>query len=175
MDGTFFASPKLSYQLIVVRVYANPLKKYFTVAFVLIKNKTKDLYIKLLKKLKENIILYNEQNKNRESVNIKNFHCDFEEGLYQAALIVFPRINIKFCYWHFQQFMEKRRKKFLAEYTNYQEVRELFKRVITLLFIDTKYIKDVFNKIKREIENLPNCINEFILYFEHQFIEHYPL
>ena len=44
--------------------------------------------------------------------------------------------------------MEKRRKKFLAEYTNYQEVRELFKRIITLPFIDTMFIKDVFNKIK---------------------------
>ena len=71
--------------------------------------------------------------------------------------------------------MEKRRKKFLAEYTNYQEVRELFKRIITLPFIDTMFIKDVFNKIKRDTEDLPNCIKEFILYFEHQFIEHYPL
>ena len=58
--------------------------------------------------------------------------------------------------------MEKRRKKFLAEYTNYQEVRELFKRIITLPFIDTMFIKDVFNKIKRDTEDLPNCIKEFI-------------
>ena len=50
MDGTFFAAPKLSYQLIVIRIYANLLKKYFTVAFGLMQNKTKDLYIKLLKK-----------------------------------------------------------------------------------------------------------------------------
>lgn len=50
MDGTFFAAPKLSYQLIVVRVYANPLKKYFTVTFGLMKNKTKDLYINYIKK-----------------------------------------------------------------------------------------------------------------------------
>ena len=107
-----------------------------------------------------------EPNNNREPFNIKNFHCDYEEGLYQVALTLFPRINIKFCYWHFQQLMEKRRKKFLAEYTNYQEVRELFKRVITLPFID---------KIKGDTDNLPNCIKEFIIYFENQFIEHYPL
>ena len=139
------------------------------------KNKINALYIKLFKKLKEIFNLYIEQNNNNEKCNIKNLHCDFEEGLYQAALNVFPRINIKFCYWHFQQLMEKRRKNFLAKYKNYQEVRELFKRIITLPFIDTMFIKDVFNKIKRDTEDLPNCIKEFILYFEHQFIEHYPL
>ena len=112
------------------------------------KNKTNALYIKLFKKLKENINLYIEQNNNNEKCNIKNLHCDFEEGLYQAALNIFPKINIKFCYCHFQQLMEKRRKNFLSEYTNYQKVRELFKRVITLPFIDTMFIKDVFNKIK---------------------------
>ena len=164
MDGTFFAAPKLSYQLVVVRVYANPLKKYFTVAFGLMQNKTKDLYIKLYKKIQEKINKNIETNNNKGRFTIKNFHCDYEEGLYQAALTVFPQINIKFCYWNFQQLMEKRRKKFLAEYTNYQEVRELFKRVITLPFIVTMFIKDVFNKIKEDTENLPDCIKEFIIY-----------
>ena len=44
--------------------------------------------------------------------------------------------------------MEKKLKTFLKEYTENQEVRELFKRVITLPFIDTNYIKEVFDKIK---------------------------
>ena len=47
----------------------------------------------------------------------KNFNCDFEEGLYRAALNVFPHITIKFCYCHFQQLMEKKRKTFLKDYT----------------------------------------------------------
>ena len=68
MDGTFFAAPKLSYQLIVIRIYANPLKKYFTVAFGLMQNKTKDLYIKLLKKIKENINHKNEPINNRKKL-----------------------------------------------------------------------------------------------------------
>ena len=70
-----------------------------------------------------------------------------EEGLYRAALNIFPHITIKFYYWHFQQLMEKKRKTFLQEYTENQEVRELFKRVITLPFIDTNYIKKVIDII----------------------------
>lgn len=38
MDGTFFTAPKLSYQLIVIRVYAAPLKKYFKVALGFMQN-----------------------------------------------------------------------------------------------------------------------------------------
>ena len=65
MDGTFFSSPKLSYQLLVIRVYADPPKKYFTVTLRLMKNKNKELYIskywkkqkKILKHFISNIIM----------------------------------------------------------------------------------------------------------------------
>ena len=112
MDGTFFSSSKLSYQLVVIRVYAAPLKKYFTVTIGLMKNKTKELYMKILEKTKENIKTFYQQYNNEQEFIIKNFHCDFEEGLYRAALNLFPHITIKFCYWHFQQLMEKKRKTF---------------------------------------------------------------
>ena len=64
MDGNFFSSPKLSYQLVVIRVYADPLKKYFTVTLGLMKNKTKELYIKVLEKTKENIKTFYQQYNN---------------------------------------------------------------------------------------------------------------
>ena len=106
------------------------------------KNKTKELYIKVLEKTKENIKTFYQQYNNEQEFTLKNFHCDFEEGLYRCCIkCIFPHITIKFCYWHFQQLMEKKRKTFLEEYTENQEVRELFKTVITLPFIDTNYIK----------------------------------
>ena len=64
MDGTFFSSPKLSYQLLVIRVYADPPKKYFTVTLRLMKNKNKELYIKVLEKTKENIKTFYQQYNN---------------------------------------------------------------------------------------------------------------
>lgn len=108
MDGTFFSSPKLSYQLLVIRVYADPPKKYFTVTLRLMKNKNKELYIKVLEKTKENIKTFYQQYNNEQEFTIKNFHFDFEEGLYRAALNVFSHITIKFRYWHFQQLIEKK-------------------------------------------------------------------
>ena len=71
--------------------------------------------------------------------------------------------------------MEKKRKTFLKEYTENLEIRELFKRVITLPFIDTNYIKEVFDKIKLNLEGLSDKIKEFLQYFQNQFLAHYPL
>lgn len=45
MNGTFFTAPKLSYQLIVIRVYAAPLKKYFI--FQLTEIESKNLWFQI--------------------------------------------------------------------------------------------------------------------------------
>lgn len=71
--------------------------------------------------------------------------------------------------------MEKKRKTYLPEYMENQEVREPFKRVIALPVIDTDFINDVFEKIKDEVHNLPNIIKDFLQYFETQFLEHYSI
>lgn len=74
---------------------------------------------------------------------------------YRAALQEFLQINIKFCYSHFHQLMEKKRKSFLQEYTDKQEVRGPFKSVITFPVIDRGFINDVFEKIKKDAQDLP--------------------
>lgn len=94
-----------------------------------------------------------QSNNNKEEFKINYFHCDFEEVLYKASLQVFILIKIKFCYWHFQQLVEKKKKNFLKDYNNNQEVRELFKRVIILPFIDNKYLIEAFNKITEDAED----------------------
>ena len=43
-----------------------------------------------------------------------NFHCDFEQGISNAAKKVFPNINIKYCVWHYkkQKIIRKTKKKY---------------------------------------------------------------
>ncbi|KAG4083592.1 hypothetical protein H8356DRAFT_1436850 [Neocallimastix lanati (nom. inval.)] len=38
-----------------------------------------------------------------------NFHCDFEQGISNAAKKVFPDINIKYCVWHYKRSLEKQK------------------------------------------------------------------
>ncbi|KAG4098206.1 hypothetical protein H8356DRAFT_1424913 [Neocallimastix lanati (nom. inval.)] len=38
-----------------------------------------------------------------------NFHCDFEQGISNAAKKVFPNINIKYCVWHYKRSLEKQK------------------------------------------------------------------
>ena len=50
--------------------------------------------------------------------------------------------------------MEKKRKSFLQEYTDKQEVRGPLKSVITFPVIDRGFINDVFEKIKKDAQDL---------------------
>ncbi|KAG4083065.1 hypothetical protein H8356DRAFT_1437221 [Neocallimastix lanati (nom. inval.)] len=38
-----------------------------------------------------------------------NFHCDFEQGISNAAKKVFSNINIKYCVWHYKRSLEKQK------------------------------------------------------------------
>ena len=76
------------------------------------KNKPKELYIKVLEKTKENIKTFYQQYNNEQEFTIKNFHCDFEEGLYRAALNVFPHITIKILLLAFSTINGKKAKNF---------------------------------------------------------------
>ncbi|KAG4081268.1 hypothetical protein H8356DRAFT_1439119 [Neocallimastix lanati (nom. inval.)] len=38
-----------------------------------------------------------------------NFHCDFEQGISNAARQDFPNINIKYCVWHYKRSLEKQK------------------------------------------------------------------
>ncbi|KAG4103990.1 hypothetical protein H8356DRAFT_1419930 [Neocallimastix lanati (nom. inval.)] len=38
-----------------------------------------------------------------------NFHCDFEQGISNAAKKIFPNINIKYCVWHYKRSLEKQK------------------------------------------------------------------
>ncbi|KAG4093437.1 hypothetical protein H8356DRAFT_1428723 [Neocallimastix lanati (nom. inval.)] len=105
-DGTFYAAPKFSYQLFITRTYVGEFNMFYTTSISILKNKKQSTYETLFKELKKNV------NKFRSNTLITtiNFHCDFEQGISNAAKKVFPNINIKYCYngnnWNYYENIE---------------------------------------------------------------------
>ena len=38
-------------------------------------------------------------------------HCDFEKGISNAAIKIFPNITIKYCVWHYKRSLEVQKNK----------------------------------------------------------------
>ncbi|KAG4093736.1 hypothetical protein H8356DRAFT_1428438 [Neocallimastix lanati (nom. inval.)] len=104
-DGTFYAAPKFSYQLFITRTYIGEFNMFYTTSISILKNKKQSTYETLFKEIKKNA------NKFRSNTLITtiNFHCDFEQGISNAAKKVFPNINIKYCVWHYKRSLEKQK------------------------------------------------------------------
>ncbi|KAG4101832.1 hypothetical protein H8356DRAFT_1033897 [Neocallimastix lanati (nom. inval.)] len=145
-DGTFYAAPKFSYQLFITRTYVGEFNMFFTTSISILKNKKQSTYETLFKEIKKN------ENKFRSNTLITtiNFHCDFEQGISNAAKKVFPNINIKYCVWHYKKSLEKQ-KNILCyhEVKNNNDVYIYYKAISNLPFINPNYIFDIYIIIKR--------------------------
>ncbi|KAG4092118.1 hypothetical protein H8356DRAFT_1406358 [Neocallimastix lanati (nom. inval.)] len=103
--GTFYAAPKFSYQLFITKTYVGEFNMFYTTSISILKNKKQSTYETLIKEIKKNA------NKFRSNtlITTTNFHCDFEQGISNAAKKVFPNINIKYCVLHYKRSLEKQK------------------------------------------------------------------
>ena len=102
-------------------------------------------------------MLFEETKKNAEKndniiIPPKNFHCDFEKGISNAAKKVFPDINIKYCSCHYKRALEIKKKinYVVKEVENNTDLYIHYKFISNFLFINPEYINDIYNKIKSE-------------------------
>lgn len=102
VDGTFYIAPKCSYQVFITRNYAREINSFYTISFSILKNKQGSTYEILFKEIKKNIRIIN----NNIDIHPKYFHCDFEKGISNAVLKIFPSASIKYCIWHYKRSLE---------------------------------------------------------------------
>ena len=119
------------------------LHTYATTCFALCSNKKEELYYLILSEINKNLN-YN----NDEIFKPFKIHIDFEIGLSNAIIRVWNESQIKYCFFHFQQIIERKRKKYLDLYNDNIDVKEIFKRIRTLPLIKPEYVIDVFSFIK---------------------------
>ena len=173
IDGTFYSSPKSAYQILSVRIHDIKTNNFYTVANAILVDKEMSTYIEVLMNLNE--IIYNNRENKRiiEVFNPRTIHCDFELGIIGALKQVWPNSEIKLCLWNMFRNIELKRKKLFGDYSNHSiESYNIIKRIKTLVYIDPNYIKDVFNLISEDSENLGEKENNFVNnYFKKTYIE----
>ena len=169
IDGTFYASPKGVYQIIITRITLEEHKRYFTTSYILSMDKKEKTYKEILNKLNLNIKHY-QLTKNKKYVYKPQFiHCDMESGLINALKDTWPYAEIKICYFHWHQAMEKQRKKFINYLNDKIENQELFKSLLTLPLIPSDIVENVFNELRNNNQDIN--LEPLFEYYDDMFIK----
>ena len=102
-DATFYACPKIAYQLLILRVFDDEKESYYTTAFALMTDKTTDNYECFFRNIDINIRNYLSIN---STYSVKEIHSDFELAIGNGCKKIYPNVNIKFCIWHLLRAIE---------------------------------------------------------------------
>ena len=89
MNGTFYVAPDFSYQVFITRNFVPELNEFNTTSFSILRNKEQETYKTIFEVIKSNCDITKDN-----GFSTKNLHCDFERAIFNAAIIVFPDINI---------------------------------------------------------------------------------
>ncbi|KAG4091882.1 hypothetical protein H8356DRAFT_1278659 [Neocallimastix lanati (nom. inval.)] len=96
-DGTFYIASIFGYQVFITRIYAPEINSFYTTSLSILNNKEQATYELLFEELKKNASKYN----NNIIVTPKILNCDFEKGIPNAAIKIFPNITIKYSITNF--------------------------------------------------------------------------
>ncbi|KAG4107866.1 hypothetical protein H8356DRAFT_1416254 [Neocallimastix lanati (nom. inval.)] len=96
-----------------------------------------------------------------------NFHCDFEQGISNAAKKVFPNINIKYCVWHYKISLEKQKNilcyhevKNNNDYNNFLQFLEYFNKNYLLMYNVNNW--NYYENIEHLTNNASESYNSYL-------------
>ena len=68
-------------------------------------------------------------------------HCDFEKGISNAAIKIFPNITIKYCVWHYKRSLEVQKNKLCYnEVESNHKIYLYYKAITKFPFINHEYL-----------------------------------
>ena len=94
------------YQILIIRVNIKGTRTYANTCYALNSNKKEEIYYLIISEINKNLS-YN----NGGIFKPFKIHIDFEIGLSNAIIRVWNESQIKYCFFHFQQIIERKRKK----------------------------------------------------------------
>ena len=77
-----------------------------------------------------------------------------ESGLINALKDTWLDAEIKICYFHWHQAMEKQKKKFINYLNDKIENQELFKSLLTLPLIPSDIVENIFNELRNNNQDI---------------------
>ena len=172
-DGTFYIAPIFSYQVFITRAYVPEINSFYTTSLSILRNKEQVTYELLFEELKKNACKYN----NNIIITPKILHCDFEKGISNAAIKIFPNISIKYCIWHYKRSLEVQKNKLCHNEVEYNyNIYLFYKAINNFPFINPEYIFDIYNYIKIicQAKNYFHFL-KFLEYFKKTYLYNYDI
>lgn len=154
VDGTFKVSPELFFQLFTVHVLID--KSCVPLIYVLLKNKSEAIYIRIFQKLLEL----------KPTLNPTSILSDYEKAIQNAVAQVFNNTEIFGCLFHLGQSLWRNVQELnLTErYVHDDNVRVHIKMLLAP-------VGDVVRLFEEIVEDYPDEINPIIDYWEDTYIE----
>lgn len=163
-DGTFMSCPEPFQQVYTLHIDLNShieVTNIVPVIYVLLPNKTKQTYVRLFQLIKDKL-----------GVNIEEFHADYEEAAILAVKIVYPEVQVSGCHYHMSKAVWKKAKK--INFNLSKEYRKMTRLAANLPLLPADRMRECWRSIK-QISPKDNNTKKFIKYFEHQWLNKYPL
>ena len=171
LDATFYSCPLIAYQLFITRVYDSIKNVYYITSFSLMKNKTKEDYELLFRKLHEIVVQNLDIN---EEYSIKELNTDFEIQIGKTCRMIYPEVQIKYCIWHIKcAIINKINSLWKSDIDEDDNLLILFNMINNLYLCKPEYVKIVFDKIMENSSN--ENFDKFLEYFEDTYIKLYKI
>lgn len=164
MDGTFNITPRGAFQQVLI-IYAQFLLKTFPLVFIVMSKRTTVAYKAALQYVHEHLI----------SLNGRGFIIDFEKAMRLALIQIVPGINVLGCWFHYCQCLRRKMASLknlndLIRDTSKPEPKDLFCRFQCSALLPENDIEPAFLNLCREALKLSRYFNEFIDYFNDEWI-----
>lgn len=159
-DGTFKRAPKPFKQFFSIHVDLNSCKNYTNIVpiiYALLPDKSEETYRRLFSFLKESLC-----------VEISYFKCDFETGLMNAVKSVFPNVELRGCYFHFNRAVWKKGKQ--VGLTDSRVGKEIVRMTTNLPLVPVDKLIEGWTSIVNEAPKT-EVMTKFAQYFDKQWLK----
>lgn len=163
-DGTFYAVPKLFYQLYSLHGFYKD--EMIGFVYILLPDKTEQTYIRMFRLIQDKAIELN------LIFSPNYFHCDFEKAVIKTVNNLFPNCQVKGCLFHYSQAI-LRRFNFIFGKRNYlnEDLHKLVRRVSALPFVPIESVDDIWEEVMEQTDRNDLSIIEFLDYVTDTWID----
>ncbi|XP_064479745.1 uncharacterized protein LOC135393150 [Ornithodoros turicata] len=151
IDGTFKVTPRLFAQLYTV--HAEYLGAIFPFVYALLPDKSRLSYRRLFWHIKHAAGVYGYE------FNPERVVCDYEAAAIRAVNDVFPRAEVKGCFFHYFQCIWRKVQSLglVASYKESAQAGEWIRRCAALPFIPLPFVDEVYMWIQEQSPELPQA------------------
>ena len=163
VDGTFQICPRLFYQIFSLHAFKNG--RQFPLVYCLLPGKSRAVYLRALEIIKQ---------KSEDlgyTLAPAEVLTDFELAIIQAVELTFPTTEVKGCFFHFAQALNRKIATLGLQcaYRQNPDVSKFVRKTVALAFVPQRFVRIAWHGIKIQVPNVEK-MDEFVTYFEETWL-----